>query len=67
MALRLLAGVTFVTVLLMGCDAKPPKPETGSNTAAAPGAAVDQGAARAGEKSLRLYGPGVSRERQIRV
>lgn len=67
MARRALVGMAIAAALLIGCDAKPPKPETrGSGvTASASGGQPD--AVLSGERSLRLFGRGVSRHRQIRI
>jgi hypothetical protein len=67
MARRALVGMAIAAALLIGCDAKPPKPETGGTTASAPAAGVEHGSVLTGERSMRLFGRGVSRQRQIRV
>ena len=67
MARRAFVGMAIAAALLMGCDAKPPKPETGGTTASAPAGGVEPGAILPGERSMRLFGRGVSRQRQIRV
>lgn len=66
MARPTLACMALAAILLAGCDAKPPKPETGG-AAAAPAVRIDPGAAIPAERSLRLFGRGVNRQRQIRV
>jgi hypothetical protein len=55
-------------MLAMGCDVSQKMPQTGSPPA--PGAVTRPAAvpeATAGEKSIRLFGPGVNRKRQTRV
>ena len=66
MARSTLIGMALAAILLAGCDAKPPKPETGG-ASVAPAVGVDPGAVLSGERSLRLLGRGVNRQRQIRI
>ena len=79
---KALAGIALSAVLLTACDYSQKKPETGSladapsaqsgvigSAAQAPAEAQREPAAGsgAGERSIRLFGRGVSRQRQIRV
>ena len=74
MAHRTVYCLTMAAMLAMGCDVSQKTPQTGSLPA--PGAVARPAAANAaaslpeaatGEKSIRLFGPGVSRKRQTRV
>ena len=74
MAYRTVYGLTMAALLAMGCDVSQKMPQTGSLPA--PGAvarpAADSGPAALpeatlGEKSIRLFGPGINRKRQTRV
>ena len=82
MAPTALAGVLLGAVLLTACDYSQKKPETGSpsvapsaragmigSAARAPAEAQRAPAAESGvaDRSIRLFGRGVSRHRQIRV
>jgi hypothetical protein len=82
MASKVLAGIALSAVLLTACDYSQKKPETGSLAGApsahssvvgsavqAPVEAQRAPAAESGvgERSIRLFGRGVSRQRQIRV
>ena len=62
-----LVCVAAAAALVMGCDAKPPKPETGSIAVSAPAADLAPASAVTGERSIRLFGRGISRQRQIRI
>jgi hypothetical protein len=62
MALRALVGMAIAAAFVIGCDAKPPKPETRGSAISAPA-----GSLLSGERSIRLFGRGVSRQLQIRV
>ena len=67
MARRALVGMAIAAALVIGCDAKPPKPETrGSGVTASASGGPPEGAL-SGERSMRLFGRGVSRQRQIRI
>ena len=65
MAGRALVGMAIAAAFLIGCDAKPPKPETRRAVSAPAGSQFDT--VRPGERSIRLFGRGVSRQLQIRV
>jgi hypothetical protein len=62
---------------LTGCDLSQQKPETidtavvtrrvGGDTPAAASEGIDGKTASEGERSVRLFGPGVSRQRQTRI
>ena len=65
MARRALVGMAIAAALVIGCDAKPPKPETRGSAVAPAGSPSDS--VLPGERSIRLFGRGVSRQRQIRV
>ena len=67
MARRALVGMAIAAAFLIGCDAKPPKPETHGHAVSAPAAAGQPDSVLSGERSMRLFGRGVSRQRQIRV
>jgi hypothetical protein len=74
MAIRTLAGLVLAALLTTGCDdLAQKKPQTTSATAggvvqAPVEARTESGAdVSAGERSIRLFGRGVSRQRQIRV
>ena len=80
MAPLALAGIALGAVLLTACDYSQKKPETGVVSAPSAHAGVVGSAAPApsqaqrapvesgvGERSIRLFGRGVSRQRQIRV
>lgn len=72
MAPQALLGAAVVVALTAGCDLSQKKPETASF---APSASLPApqttgalpGEAAASEKSIRLFGRGVSRKRQTRV
>jgi hypothetical protein len=71
---RVVYGVTMAAMLAMGCDVSQKTPQTGSLPAPSAVARPAAGSAAApvpetatGEKSIRLFGPGVSRKRQTRV
>ena len=74
MAHRTLIGLTMAAMLPIGCDVSQKTPQTGSLPApgaiarpAADTAAAPVPEAATGEKSIRLFGPGVSLKRQTRV
>ena len=78
MAPTALAAIALGAVLLTACDYSQKKPETGSTAGAHSGvvgsaAPAPSEAQRApaesgvGDRSIRLFGRGVSRQRQIRV
>jgi hypothetical protein len=74
MAYRALLGVAAAAVLCTACDVSQKTPQTASLPTAsaiarpvgAPAADPSPEAA-GGEKSIRLFGPGVSRKRQTRI
>ena len=66
MAPRALVGMAIAAAFVIGCDAKPPKPETRGSAVTAP-AGSQSDSVLSGERSIRLLGRGVSRQRQIRV
>lgn len=69
MAPTTVVGVALSALLLTACDYSQKKPETGS-LAGAPAVEAQARPAAAngvGERSIRLFGRGVSRHRQVRV
>ena len=74
MAHRAIYGVAMAAILATGCDVSQKMPETGTLPAwsriarpASDNVVPPAPEAAAGEKSIRLFGPGVSRKRQTRV
>jgi len=76
MAYRALFGVAAAAVLSTACDISQKTPQTGSfptttaiarPAATGPATAAEPSSDTVGEKSIRLFGPGVSRKRQTRV
>ena len=71
MRLEALLAAMVVAVLSAGCEPGPMKPETGAAPRATsverPDTTRPWGDALSGERSIRLFGRGVSRDKQIRV
>jgi hypothetical protein len=66
-----LIGAALAILFIAACDVSQKKPETGailpSTETAARVSGSSPGASAAGERSIRLFGRGVSRQRQLRV
>lgn len=60
-------ALVFAAVLATACDLSQKKPETSAGVFHSGDAAGRPHDAARGERSIRLFGPGVSRQRQIRV
>jgi hypothetical protein len=64
MAPRALLSFAAAAAFIAGCDASPPKPETAQPIRAGKPETVQPAS---GDRSIRLFGPGVNRQKQIRV
>ena len=71
MRLRMLLGAMAAAAVFAGCEPGPMKPETAPASRATPAFQSDSPragpAAISGERSIRLFGRGVNRDKQIRV
>lgn len=63
MALRTLSSFVVAVIFLAGCDISQTKPETALRA----GTPSDTVQPTPGDRSIRLFGPGVSRQKQTRV